>query len=203
MPKKKTGQRKKAEKQKLRQKEIRNARENVDLAAHPCNIPMECDKCQKYLFVYITFTLCRGRGVAMVELNIFDHLLLQLSALSNSLHDETEESGILLLLPGSAASANLCALWQSEVYAEVWRLRCASPGGLHYRAGHGAPLLCVQGAICDFCEAWVCHGRKCLTAHACTCPLMDAVCLECERGIHKKAIEYAIIRYLFSGRTRG
>lgn len=52
MPKKKTGQRKKAEKQKLRQKEIRNARENVDLAAHPCNIPMECDKCQKYLPLY-------------------------------------------------------------------------------------------------------------------------------------------------------
>lgn len=48
MPKKKTGQRKKAEKQKLRQKEIRNAREHVDIAQHPCNLPMECDKCQKY-----------------------------------------------------------------------------------------------------------------------------------------------------------
>lgn len=47
MPKKKTGQRKKAEKQKQRQKEIRNAREHVDLAQHPCNLPMECDKCQK------------------------------------------------------------------------------------------------------------------------------------------------------------
>lgn len=40
----------------------------------------------------------------------------------------------------------------------------------------------LQGAICDFCEAWVCHGRRCLTSHACTCPLADAVCLECERG---------------------
>lgn len=48
MPKKKTGQRKKAEKQKMRQKEIRAARDNVDLAQHPCNLPMECDKCQKY-----------------------------------------------------------------------------------------------------------------------------------------------------------
>ncbi|XP_049697524.1 zinc finger protein 330 homolog isoform X3 [Helicoverpa armigera] len=43
--------------------------------------------------------------------------------------------------------------------------------------------LAMVGAICDFCEAWVCHGRKCLTSHACTCPLMDAVCLECERGV--------------------
>lgn len=40
-----------------------------------------------------------------------------------------------------------------------------------------------QGAVCDFCEAWVCHSRKCLTTHACTCPLTDAVCLECERGV--------------------
>lgn len=37
MPKKKTGQRKKAEKQKLRQKGIRSARENLDLAKFPCN----------------------------------------------------------------------------------------------------------------------------------------------------------------------
>lgn len=40
MPKKKTGQRKKAEKQKLRQKEIRAAKEQVDLAKYPCNSVM-------------------------------------------------------------------------------------------------------------------------------------------------------------------
>ncbi|KAL8207100.1 UNVERIFIED_CONTAM: hypothetical protein K2H54_044488 [Gekko kuhli] len=39
------------------------------------------------------------------------------------------------------------------------------------------------GAICDFCEAWVCHGRKCLSTHACICPLADAECVECERGV--------------------
>lgn len=49
MPKKKTGQRKKAEKQKLRQREIRNAKENIQLAQHPCNVPMECEKCHKYV----------------------------------------------------------------------------------------------------------------------------------------------------------
>jgi hypothetical protein len=41
----------------------------------------------------------------------------------------------------------------------------------------------VQGAICDYCEAWVCHGRRCLTTHACSCPLQDAVCAECERQV--------------------
>lgn len=45
MPKKKTGQRKKAEKQKLRQKEIRNR--EMDIALQPCNSTMDCDKCQK------------------------------------------------------------------------------------------------------------------------------------------------------------
>lgn len=47
MPKKKTGQRKKAEKQRLRQKEIRTAKDNVKLAQHPCNASMECEKCHR------------------------------------------------------------------------------------------------------------------------------------------------------------
>lgn len=40
MPKKKTGQRKKAEKQKLRQKEIRTSKEQIDLAKVPANAVM-------------------------------------------------------------------------------------------------------------------------------------------------------------------
>ena len=40
MPKKKTGQRKKAEKQKIRQKEIRSKKENLDLVKFPCNSVM-------------------------------------------------------------------------------------------------------------------------------------------------------------------
>lgn len=43
MPKKKTGQRKKAEKQKLRQKEIRSRA--VPLAEVPCNAAMEVCIC--------------------------------------------------------------------------------------------------------------------------------------------------------------
>lgn len=62
MPKKKTGQRKKAEKQKLRQKEIRNAREHVDLAQHPCNVPMDCDKCQKYILTFTQYCPSLKRG---------------------------------------------------------------------------------------------------------------------------------------------
>ena len=41
----------------------------------------------------------------------------------------------------------------------------------------------MVGAICDFCESFICHGRKCLQTHACTCPLTDVVCAECERGV--------------------
>uniref|UniRef100_UPI00398E4EBC zinc finger protein 330 n=1 Tax=Pristiophorus japonicus TaxID=55135 RepID=UPI00398E4EBC len=43
--------------------------------------------------------------------------------------------------------------------------------------------LAMVGAVCDFCEAWVCHGRKCLSTHACICPLADADCVECERSV--------------------
>ena len=41
----------------------------------------------------------------------------------------------------------------------------------------------MVGAICDFCEAWICHGKKCLTTHACACALRDATCIECERDV--------------------
>lgn len=37
----------------------------------------------------------------------------------------------------------------------------------------------MVGAICDYCEAWICHGKKCLQSHACTCPLQVNV-LNCE-----------------------
>lgn len=40
MPKKKTGQRRKAEKQRLRQKEIRTGKGQLDLAKLPCNAVM-------------------------------------------------------------------------------------------------------------------------------------------------------------------
>ena len=45
------------------------------------------------------------------------------------------------------------------------------------------PSLCLQGAICDFCEAFICHSKKCLTTHACECALRDGDCIECERGV--------------------
>ena len=47
MPKKKTGQRKKAEKQKARQKEIAANKYTRSLADLPCNSVMECDKCER------------------------------------------------------------------------------------------------------------------------------------------------------------
>lgn len=136
MPKKKTGQRKKAEKQKLRQKEIRNAREHVDLAAHPCNVPMECDKCQKKQKNRAFCYFCQ-------------------------------------------------AVQRLPTCAHCGKVKCMLKSGdcVVRHPGVFTTGLGMVGAICDFCEAWVCHGRKCLTAHACTCPLADATCLECERGV--------------------
>lgn len=50
-------------------------------------------------------------------------------------------------------------------------------------AGKFTTGLQMVGAVCDFCEAFVCHGKKCLTTHCCSCPLRDADCLECKRGV--------------------
>ncbi|KAG8522181.1 Zinc finger protein 330, partial [Galemys pyrenaicus] len=47
MPKKKTGARKKAENRREREKQLRASRSTIDLAKHPCNASMECDKCQR------------------------------------------------------------------------------------------------------------------------------------------------------------
>ncbi|KAF4532035.1 hypothetical protein B566_EDAN015014 [Ephemera danica] len=136
MPKKKTGQRKKAEKQKVRQKEIRQAKENRNLAEFPCNFAMECDRCgrkqKNRAFCYFCQSLQR--------------------------------------LP-------LCA--------HCGKVKCMLKTGdcVIRHAGVFTTGLGMVGAICDHCEAWICHGRRCLSAHGCECPLTGAVCAECERGV--------------------
>lgn len=136
MPKKKTGQRKKAEKQKLRQKEIRARKDNVALAAHPCNVSMECDKCHR-----------------------------------------------------KQRSRAFCYFCQSvqrlPICAQCGKVKCMLKTGdcVIRHPGVFTTGLAMVGAVCDYCEAWVCHGRKCLQSHACTCPLQEAVCVECERGV--------------------
>jgi len=50
MPKKKTGQRKKHDKMKARQKEIGlrgERKDHLNIAERPCNYTMECDKCER------------------------------------------------------------------------------------------------------------------------------------------------------------
>ncbi|XP_064609661.1 zinc finger protein 330 homolog [Liolophura sinensis] len=136
MPKKKTGQRKKAEKQKERQREIRTAFNERALADKPCNIMMECDSCRK--------------------------------------------------MQKNRAFCYFCSMIQRlPVCAHCGKMKCMMKTGdcIIKHPGQFTTGMNMVGAICDFCEAWVCHGRKCLTAHACTCPLREANCLECERGV--------------------
>nr|ADD38592.1 Zinc finger protein 330 homolog [Lepeophtheirus salmonis] len=138
MPNKKTGQRKKAEKQKARQKVIRDgvrARKDCITLA-PCNGKMECDKC--------------GR------------------------------------LQKNRAFCYFCeSLQRLPCCAECGKVKCMLKTGdcVIKHPGVFTSGTAMVGAICDFCEAWICHGRKCLSVHPCTCPLADAVCFECERSI--------------------
>nr|XP_003706490.1 PREDICTED: zinc finger protein 330 homolog [Megachile rotundata] len=136
MPKKKTGQRRKAEKQKLRQKEIRAAKDQINLAKFPCNAVMECDKCNK-----------------------------------------KQKSRAFCYFCQSVQRLPMCA--------HCGKVKCMLKTGdcVVRHPGVFTTGLGMVGAICDHCEAWVCHGRRCLTTHACMCPLMDAICQECERGV--------------------
>jgi len=136
MPKKKTGQRKKAEKQKARLKTIRTANENRNVADSPCNSIMECDKCKK-----------------------------------------TQKN---------RAFCYFCqAIQRLPQCAQCGKVKCMLKTGdcVVKHTGVYTTGMSMVGAICDHCEAWVCHGRKCLSTHACSCPLMDAVCTECERTV--------------------
>jgi len=136
MPKKKTGQRKKAEKQKARQKEIAANKYTRPLADLACNSVMECDKCERKqknrAFCYFCQSIQR--------------------------------------LPQCA---------------ECGKVKCMLKTGdcLIKHPGQYTTGMQMVGAVCDFCEAWVCHGKKCLSTHACSCALKDAVCIECERGV--------------------
>ncbi|XP_027722775.1 zinc finger protein 330 isoform X1 [Vombatus ursinus] len=136
MPKKKTGARKKAESRRKREKQLRAARGNIDLAKHPCNASMECDKCQR-----------------------------------------RQKNRAFCYFCNSVQKLPLCA--------QCGKTKCMmkSSDCVIKHAGVYSTGLAMVGAICDFCEAWVCHGRKCLSTHACTCPLTDAECVECERGV--------------------
>ncbi|XP_022200807.1 zinc finger protein 330 homolog [Nilaparvata lugens] len=136
MPKKKTGQRKKAEKQKLRQKEIRTAKDNMSLGKFPCNAAMECEKCHR-----------------------------------------KQKNRAFCYFCQSVQRLPQCA--------HCGKIKCMLKTGdcVIRHAGVFTTGMAMVGAICDHCEAWVCHGRRCLTSHACTCPLQEAICHECERGV--------------------
>ncbi|VDL51796.1 unnamed protein product [Hymenolepis diminuta] len=135
MPKKKTGQRKRAEKNKLRQKEIRESRFNIPLADHPCNANMECDKCQR-----------------------------------------TQKNRAFCYFCGAVQRLPMCA--------QCGKQKCIPKGDCVVKHGSAHVTgMALVGAICDFCDAWVCHGLSCLQTHACSCPMQDSKCVECHREI--------------------
>ncbi|OWA53540.1 Zinc finger protein 330-like protein [Hypsibius exemplaris] len=135
MPKKKSGQRKKADKQKEVLRVIRTGGKR-ELGKWPCNALMECDQC--------------GR---------------------------------------SQKNRAFCYFCQSvqrlPVCGHCGKTKCMSKTG-DCIVKHGSQFtvgMSMVGAICDHCEAWVCHGRKCLTLHGCSCPLQISECEECKRNV--------------------
>lgn len=69
--------------------------------------------------------------------------------------------------------------------ASCGKTKCMSAGSdcIVRHPGRNVTGMGMVGCICDFCEAFLCHSKKCLTTHCCSCPLTDAVCVECERSV--------------------
>ncbi|DBB05547.1 hypothetical protein WJX77_007935 [Trebouxia sp. C0004] len=67
--------------------------------------------------------------------------------------------------------------------AECGRTKCMMADCTVPHVGKSATGMNLVGAVCDYCEAWICHSKKCLQTHACRCPVADAMCVECERGV--------------------
>ena len=112
MPKKKTGARKKAERQAERQKEIRSA--DRGLAIHACNTLMECCYCQR-----------------------------------------TQKNRAFCYFCGMLQKVIVCGS------CGMSKCMNKSPGGCLVK--HGAKFVVgmgMVGAICDYCEAFICHGRQ-------------------------------------------
>lgn len=123
MPKKKTGQRKKVEKQKLRQKEIRSAKELIDLGKFPCNAAMVV-----YYLHFIIF---------INDNNCCSNLCTCFYTGMRQVQQEAKEPSLLLLLSKRPKTSNVCTLWQSQVYVENRRLRGQARWSFHHRSLHG------------------------------------------------------------------
>ncbi|XP_055357650.1 uncharacterized protein LOC129602604 isoform X1 [Paramacrobiotus metropolitanus] len=122
MPKKKTGARKKAEKQKEILRVIRTGGKR-ELGKWPCNATMECDQCLRQQKNRAFCYFCQ----AIQRLPVCGH-----------------------------CGKQKCMLKTGD---------CVVKHGAQYTTG-----MQMVGAVCDYCEAWVCHGRKCLSVHACRAP---------------------------------
>ncbi|OWF44205.1 Zinc finger protein 330 [Mizuhopecten yessoensis] len=164
MPKKKTGQRKKADKQKERQKGIRSGNTEKPLPERPCN------------FVMVRFNIIPYGSFSRPNF----------LPPSQRVGADIEECDQCRRIQKNRAFCYFCAAVQRlPVCAQCGKQKCMAKMGdcVIKHSGQFTTGLGMVGAVCDFCEAWVCHGRKCLTTHACTCPLQDAVCTECQREV--------------------
>jgi len=136
MPKRKTGARKKAENQRVRQKAISQQQFQIDLGKHPCNSLYTCDFCHR-----------------------------------------PQKNRAFCYFCGSVPKIPACA--------QCGKTKCMAAGSdcVVRHPGRNVTGMNMVGSICDFCEAFICHSKRCLTTHCCTCPLTDATCVECERAL--------------------
>eukprot|EP01129_Flabellula_baltica_P000250 TRINITY_DN10287_c0_g1_i1.p1 TRINITY_DN10287_c0_g1~~TRINITY_DN10287_c0_g1_i1.p1 ORF type:complete len:279 (-),score=55.65 TRINITY_DN10287_c0_g1_i1:12-848(-) len=77
------------------------------------------------------------------------------------------------------------AVQRLPMCAHCGRTKCLAKSGdclVKHGTAHVTGMALV-GSVCDICEAWVCHSKKCTLEHSCPCPLDGAECIECERSL--------------------
>lgn len=174
-PTKKSGARKKAEKQKKRQQEANTIRQKMrqdqavveDVTTLPGNMEMVCDSCElrqkNRAFCYFCGTVQRLPQCAQCG------------------RTKCMSAGGECLVPHPGRHATGMSMV----------VRCQDGPAAPAAAADHARAVGPQGAVCDFCEAWVCHSRRCVQEHACACALRSSkddgassvVCTECERSV--------------------
>lgn len=147
MPKKKTGQRKKAEKQKLRQKEIRSRA--IPLAEVPCNASMEV--CIFHFYTKKRKFISTFERVFNTVRSFLMKVIIKLLLLQCDKCQRKQKSRAFCYFCQSVQRLPQCA--------QCGKMKCMLKTGdcVVKHVGVFTTGLGMVGAICDFCEAFVCQ----------------------------------------------
>lgn len=141
-------------------------------------------QCIHVHFIYF-FKRCRAGRVPLQRGHGVRKVLQVLYKPRNQWAPESNDGGNYFRKQKSRAFCYFCqSIQRLPICAQCGKVKCMLKTGdcLIRHAGVFTTGMAMVGAICDFCEAWICHGRKCLQVHACACPLQVIDAMNCDES---------------------